>query len=197
MTYKRVGIDIDNTITHLMSPTIEIMANYYEKPLPEFEQISDYNLSSVFGVTEEESFDFWNEKEHEIVKKSILNESTLKLIFDTYVSKDTEVYFITNRDHDRYYKDTFRWLVDNKVPFTKLIHTSGKSKVDLLKNLNIEVMVDDKPELFEEVALRKQLGKLKTRMVCVDYPFNQHSVCDDRISVSGEFIEEGSLYVGA
>lgn len=182
LLYERVGFDIDNCITNL-DLTLEIMADYYNQPTPKIDDITDYNLSSVFGITAEESRVFWEEMEYELCAGAEMNQERLDRLFRLFTHGDTEVYIITNRDI-KYYDITKKWLQDNLIPFDKLIMTSGVSKVDVLKRFDIELMVDDKPDLFEEA---KAAG-LKTKMVCIDYPYNRHVDCDMRLSREGRGI---------
>lgn len=181
MKYRNIGIDIDCTLTELMEPTIRIMAAYYGKPVPKMEDIQDYNLSTVFGITEEESLEFWKNCERELVEKAVLSINRYISILKNFVSRGSKVYIITNRSVDLY-KETYNWLVDNGVHFDELVLTSGQSKVPAIKRLGVDVMIDDNPTVFREVA---ESG-LDTVMVCVDYGYNQDVVCDFRMDLMGE-----------
>lgn len=174
MRAKRIGIDIDNCLTKI-DYVLEVMADYYGKPVPQLEDITDYNLSSVFGVSEADSREFWENTEAELIKNAVPQRGVLDHILATHTDDETEIYIITNRDY-KYYDITHKWLRDNGIPFLLLIHTSGESKRDIINKLRLDIMVDDKPSLFEEMRLGN------TRMVCVDYAYNRHVPCYRRIS---------------
>lgn len=177
--YKRVAFDIDGTITSLF-PTLWNMAKYFGKPMPELELVTDYNLSSVYGITEKDSMGFWKEMEYSICKNSQADHERLTHMFKQFLDIDSEIYIITSRS-EQFREVTEEWLSRNVIPYKELIMTSGKSKVDVLRENEIDLMVDDKPSLFYEA---KEAG-LKTRMVCVDYPYNQSAPCDLRLSRDG------------
>lgn len=174
--YKRIGIDLDNTITNLQ-PTLWEMAKFYRKPVPCVDMITDYNLSSVYGITEEQSRDFWLAKEYDLCAEAELNGLMLDNIFRLFTDHNTEIFVITNRDI-KYFDVTKEWLQRHGIPHKELIMTSGISKVDVLHAYEIELMIDDKPLLFKEVA---EAG-LKTKMACVDYPYNKAVECDIRLN---------------
>lgn len=179
---KRIGLDLDNCLTRL-KPTIQMMAEYYNKPMPELEDIKTYNLSDVFNVTPELDGNFWEEMELEAIVNSEFNEAVYNSVFDNLVERDVEVYIITNR-HEKYREATEKWLVQNCVPYMQLVMTSGASKVEVLKELEIDVMLDDKPDLFHEVAE----ANIDTKMICVDYPYNQNVECFLRLDREGEML---------
>lgn len=177
--YKKIGIDIDNVLTNL-DLTLEIMARYYGKPTPEVDDIIDYNLSSVFGINEAESYNFWSEMEYDLCDGAECNQERLSNFFRLFADSKTEIYIITNRSMN-YYDVTKNWLNKNHIPHKELIMTSGQSKVDVLRELDIDLMIDDKPSLFDEVI---EAG-LRTKMVCVDYPYNQDAKCFMRLDREG------------
>lgn len=165
--YKRVGIDIDNTITNL-DITLAQMARFYDKPVPTIDMITDFNLSSVYGISVDESREFWREMEHTICDTAEVNHERLDNLYRLFTNHNTDIYIITSRGEE-YYDVTKNWLNRNCITHKELIMTGGKSKVDVLRDYDIEVMIDDKSSLFHEV---KEAG-LKTLMVCIDYPYNQ------------------------
>lgn len=179
--YKRIGIDIDNTITKL-EPTLWELARYYEKLVPTVDTITDYNLSSVFGISESDSKSFWSDREFALCAEAEINEDMVDNIFRNFTDNNTEIYIITNRDI-KFYDVTKKWLKRHSIPHKKLIMTSGVSKKQVLKDYGIELMIDDKPLLFEEMNEDKE--STDTVMVCVDYPYNKNSPCDIRVDREG------------
>ena len=94
---KVVGIDIDCTLTELFDPTIEKMATFYDKPIPSMDMIRDYNLSTAFNITEEESLAFWRAHEADLVVTSKLSKERHQSIVNNYIEDGSEIYIITNR----------------------------------------------------------------------------------------------------
>lgn len=189
---KKLGIDLDNTITELENTLID-MAKYYGKGLPSIEDIKDFNLSTVFGVSEEDSKEYWQEREWSLIKNAEVSEARLSAILELFADDDTGVYIITNRP-DRFYFETAEWLDINGISYKEL-HIVQGSKAELIKELELDVMVDDKPELFYEIQTAKNAGeRIHTEMVCVDYPYNENAPCDVRLSREGDIIEEELFY---
>lgn len=181
---KRVGIDLDNTITELM-PTLVDMAKYYGEEVPSVDQIKDFNLSSVFGVSEQESKIYWQEREWFLIKNAEVSESRLSSILESFADHDTEIHFITNRP-PRFYFETKKWLERNSIKHKSLQVFQG-SKLNAIRDLDLDVMVDDKPDLFYEIQNKKNNHeRIRTRMVCVDYPYNKYAPCDYRMSRDGK-----------
>ena len=178
---KVVGIDIDCTLTELFDPTIEKMAAFYDKPIPSMDMVRDYNLSTAFNITEEESLAFWGAHEADLVVTSKLSKERHQSIVNNYIEAGSEIYIITNRPR-KHLKATYQWLVENDVSFDHLIHTDGKSKIPHIKRLGIEVMIDDNPTVFREAF---EQG-ITTKMVCVDYPYNIDAPCHARMTLEGE-----------
>lgn len=183
-SYKKIGIDIDNVMTQLQ-PTLEVIAGYYDKPVPSVEDVKDYNLTSVYNITHEESRAFWEEMEYGLCLFAVPNLELIKAMYERYVDEDTKVYAITNR-HNKYYSATSNWLTQHEIPVHDLIMTSGVSKVGVLDLYGIELMIDDKPDLFDEA----RLAGIDTKMVCVDYPYNAGALCDERLARDGSIIKE-------
>lgn len=179
---KRIGLDLDNCLTRL-EPTIRVMAKYFEKPIPDLDDIKTYNLSDVFNVTKEQDSTFWNEKEMDLIVNSEFNEAVYNSIFENIVDSEVEVFIITNRD-EKYREATEQWLAQNCVPYKQLVMTSGVSKVETLKGLEIDIMVDDKPELFYEASE----ANIDTKMICIDHSYNRDVQCFMRLGREGELM---------
>lgn len=185
-TCKKLGIDIDNTITSL-ELTLDEMAKYYEEEPPTVEDIKDFNLSTVFGITSEDSKDFWLEREWYLIENAEVAETRLANMLEMFADNDTEIYIITNRPA-RFYFETADWLERNAISYKEL-HVVQESKTQLIKDLELDVMIDDKPDLFYEVQTAKNNGeRIRARMVCIDYEYNKNVPCDIRLGRDGTVI---------
>lgn len=177
----KVGIDIDGTLS-CQSTVLSHMADYYRKPIGNIEDILDFNISSIYNISEDEANTFWETKEMDLCIDAKFHTKRAESIYKRFINeKHDEVYVITSRG-EQYRKVTEDWLKKNDVKYKELVMTNGESKVDILRELKIDIMIDDKPELFYEV---KEAG-LHTFMVCVDYKYNKDVPCDIRMSLEGE-----------
>lgn len=186
-TCKKLGIDIDNTITSL-ELTLDEMAKYYDKIPPTVDDIKDFNLSTVYGITAEESKKFWMEREWYLIQNAEVAEIRFTNMLELFADKDTEIYIITNRPA-RYQFETAEWLERHAIQYKEL-HVVQESKTKLIQELELDVMIDDKPDLFYEVQTAKNNHeRIKARMVCIDYEYNKHVPCDIRLDRDGRVLE--------
>lgn len=165
--YKTIGLDIDNTLTHI-DVALEKIADEFNLETISVEDVYDYDLCVCFGISGEHTQRFWNEREFEIITESKLAEERYKQILHKFGTRLSKYHIITSR-HEKYRKLTEDWLKKNNIEYDKLIMTGGESKIPYLKDLKIELMVDDLPSLFHDVYNNDDV---KTHMACVRYPYN-------------------------
>src|SRR5690606_27792383 len=87
---NKLGIDLDNTLTEL-NPTLKMLSDYYNKPIMTIEDVKDYNLSSIYGISHQDSREFWMNVEHEVCEKSELSTLRFDSIYRNFVDNDTEI----------------------------------------------------------------------------------------------------------
>lgn len=180
---KKIGIDIDCTMTDL-DIVLKKMSEHYEVDSVEVEDVKDYNISSVYGITEEEAELFWKNHEGWICENSVLNKKRFEKIKEMFVEEGDSVFIMTSRANE-FADVTAQWLEDNEIEHDVLLLTDGRSKLPIIKHFNLDIMIDDKPELFSEV---KSDESLNTKMVCVDYAYNKEVDCDIRIDREGNVL---------
>lgn len=181
---RKIGIDIDNTLSSL-DVVLEAMAKHYNKPIPEIDDILDYNISSVYGISEEEALEFWEKNERWICTESNKSPILSKTIKDNFIHDNSEIYIITARN-EKYQEETAKWLEENNIKYDMLIMTNGRSKKPIIEHFNLDMMIDDKPDLFYEME------DSDTTMVCVDYGYNKGVPCDIRITREGKILKNGN-----
>lgn len=175
-----VGIDIDCVLTEL-EPTMMYMGKYFDKPVAGFDEITDYNLSDAYGITEEESLKFWKDEEYFLCRDSIPSEQRIKSIYENFVGDETAIVVITSRD-EKYSEVTASWLEDNDIKYDLLVMTSGASKKPFIEHFKMDYMIDDKPDLFYEMQ------DSDTKMVCVDYEYNKYVPSQLRMNREGDIV---------
>ena len=177
-----VGIDIDCVLTEL-KPTMEHMAEYFNKPVAKFSDINNYILSNAYGVPKNEAVDFWKEEEEYLCRTAVPSKERIDKIYDKFVNDDTVVLIITSR-HKKYADITAKWLKEHDIKHNMLIHTSGACKKPIIEHFNLDYMIDDKPDLFYAME------DSDTRMVCVDYEYNKNVPANLRMSRNGDVYYE-------
>lgn len=173
-----IGIDIDCVLTELQ-PTMDFMAEFFDKEPPKLDDILDYNLSDTFNISEEESLSFWKNEEHKICKNSVLSDDRYQSILNNFTDENSAIILITSRDK-KHTEVTSQWLEDNNISHDMLIMTSGECKKPIIETLNIKYMIDDKPDLFYAME------NSETTMVCVDYEYNKDVPTDLRMTRNGK-----------
>lgn len=165
--YRTIGLDIDNTLTHI-DVALQKIAEEFNLNTIHVSSVYDYDLCVCFGISGVKTDRFWTEREREIITESKLSEERYKSILNQFGNASTNYHIITSR-HEKYRDMTEKWLKDNNVFYDKLIMTSGMSKIPFMKELNIDLMVDDLPSLFTNVD---KDDSINTDMACVEYPYN-------------------------
>lgn len=182
---KKLGLDLDNTVTELDFTLVE-MAKFYGKEIPSVDDITDFNLSEIFNISWGESRDFWESHEHYLIENAVVAETRLSKMLEMFADKETEIYIITNRPK-QHYDITKEWL--NRCCIShKELHVVQGSKAELIGELELDVMIDDKPDLFYEALEVKDNYEKYPLMAIVDYEYNKLIPCDVRIDRNGDVI---------
>lgn len=167
--YDSILLDIDNTITEIQ-PTLDIMANVFNREPLSAEDVLDFKLARAYNVTSEQEENFWNGYEIELAERSKLAVERVKNVLDTYTHEDTTIFVVTMRPQTSY-KATFEWLRKNNINFHTLICLGQVSKVDYALHFGIEAIFEDNVDVFEEV---KEKGlEDEFDLYVVDYPYNK------------------------
>ena len=167
LMYKTIGLDIDNTLTKIDTALRKISEEFNVSEIT-VDDVYDYDLCVCFGVSKNSTQRFWNEREVDIIRESELAEDRYESIMNMFGNKDTTYHILTSR-HPMYREETVNWLKRNNIEYDKLIMTAGASKIKHMKDLDIDLMVDDLPKLFYDAHNDKSL---KTDMACIKYPYN-------------------------
>lgn len=188
--YHTILLDIDNTITRLQ-PTLDLMARVFRRVPKLEEEITSFRLSEAYHVSRAKELDFWQTYETEICQHSQVSATRLEYILENYTTKDTVVYIMTSRDQ-KYYDDTYDWLVKNGLRFNQLFCVGKSSKVKLLEELKVEAVFEDNPDFFYELWDEGLYTRIDT--YCIDHPYNQHIPTKYRLHRdTGEHLPVGEM----
>jgi uncharacterized HAD superfamily protein len=67
-------------------------------------------------------------------------------------SSGHDVYFITSRRKEASMLATCRWLNEWNFMYSDVSFTNGKGKVDLYKELELDMFVDDDPQVISDIS---------------------------------------------
>lgn len=131
-------IDIDGTIT---DPYYWVdAANKYFRTDITSEDVTQYKINNILGVTSEEYEEFYEKLKFKIHKEEKLrNDSRVNIC---RLKKNSNIYFVTARDKSLELL-TRRYLKDNRIPFDSLYVLGSDYKVNKAKELNCDWFIED------------------------------------------------------
>lgn len=170
MNRLNICIDIDGTIT---DPYYWLKAanKYFDKNIKESD-ITDYHIHKVLEIEKQEYDDFYEKKKFEIHSHQELRKDAISAI--SLLSKLSNIYFVTARTIELELL-TYSYLVNNNIPFDKLIIWGNCHKVDAAINLNCDIFIEDSLENAIE------LSKVGFKVLLIDTNYN-HKTIDDEIN---------------
>ena len=167
-----IGIDIDGVLTDIRKFQIEKGEKFFNRKC---NNKNGFTINEMFNCNEEESKKFWTKYllEYSIFFKARLNASQ---VINNIRNKDNKVFIITSReftDKDNFLGKLMRyivseWLKTNKIYYDKIIYC-GKSKVNEIKNNNINVMIEDNKDNINELSKY-------CKIIAMNEPYNIDSV---------------------
>lgn len=154
----RIGIDIDGVLTDFENWQLVFGSKFflkYDKHVIDFE---GYDSDDVFGVTKEMDSAFWKKYLYEYAKeepaRKFAGEVIDKLKQDGYEIYIITARYLTNRDDDlgQEMRDIVRnWLQENHIHYDHIIF-SPEDKLDICKENNIDIMIEDKVENINNIS---------------------------------------------
>ncbi len=158
----RIGVDIDGCITDVGKFQLEYGSKFYfEKYHKSIQNHKGYEISNIFQVSEELDDEFWKKYFLEYSKnttpRGFVSEVMKKLKED-----GNELYIITARgnyfshsgnvlSYEENKKVVLNWLEENNVIYDKIIF-SPEDKLQICKENNIDLMIEDKPRNVEMIS---------------------------------------------
>lgn len=147
----KIGIDIDDTLTSLS----EIFYTKMQKWCIEKEGFS-FNSEEILSAKVYSNIKNYHKYWEEIMMDKVLSMDCkigAKQIIDKLIEDGHEIYLITARSNDYYkeYKEkTLVWLKNKEINYNE-IYFECQNKEKILKDLGIEIMIDDNIQVMESV----------------------------------------------
>lgn len=170
-----IAIDIDDTLT-----TYEVEGKILKREFPD-KVLSNYDFIQNQGwhsfSAEQDSLNklslndiiyFWDTFSKEIFINDKKNPLWNKLMPELLIN-NPKIAIITARP-PKYREITENWLNANNIPHDVLVMTNMKSKLDAIESLGINMLVDDKPDIFKELSDNKLTNITK---LIIDKPYNR------------------------
>lgn len=138
MKNLNICIDIDGTITDAYY-WLESCNKYFDTNVTK-EQVTEYYIHKVLGVSEEEYVEFYENNKFELHSDQPLREYAKSII--TKLNLVNNIYFVTARDKSLTLL-TQSYLKDKEIPYDNLFVLGSHYKVDIAKELNCDIFIED------------------------------------------------------
>lgn len=168
-----IGIDIDGVLTDEHNYIIDKGTKFFgDKGIKYTLHKEIYDSEKVFEVTKEQWREFWNEHIFDY-SKNILIRPFASEIIKKLKNENNKIFIITARYFTTYqneYKEQMQnivkqWLEKNNVLYDEIIFS--EDKVNVCKKLNINLMIEDKPENILSISS-------EIPVICYNHPYNEN-----------------------
>ncbi len=139
MKNLNICIDIDGTITDPYF-WLDITNKYFDKNIT-IDEVTEYEIAKVMGITREEYDDFYNKNKLEMHNGKISLRENAREIIEALI-KLNNIYFVTARDKDLKLI-TYSYLKKNNIPYDDVFVLGTSYKVDTAKKLKCDVFIED------------------------------------------------------
>ena len=166
MTIKRLGLDIDGTVT---SPKtfLPYLNSSFNKKLS-LSDITQYDLANLLNITQEEFFEWLKSNEETIYSNAIIAEHAHPILEDW--KGNYELFYISARGN--HLLDTTRnWFTTNRVPYHHIDLIGKHDKINSIKKHQVDVFFEDKHDNACDIAEECDIP-----VILFNTPYNQGAV---------------------
>lgn len=167
----KFGFDIDDTLIDLRRHAFHLYNKKLNKTIGEdvFDTIATVEIHEPFGLTNEEGSQMWKDSMEEIYFTNCPSFEGAKEVLNALAEVGHEIYYITSRPKG-YCEQTRAWVKAQGFPVVDERFYCGMAdheKIDIIKNLELDVYVDDKP------AVLNTLAGSTTKVIVKNQSYNQ------------------------
>ncbi|MBQ2640167.1 MAG: hypothetical protein IJF92_05370 [Bacilli bacterium] len=168
----RIGIDIDGVLTNEYQYIIDHGSKYFSDHNRKYSiNYGGSDFCEVFNASEEECSNFYDDRLIDYLDHVSMRDYS-KEVINKLKDEGHEIYFITARYLPKFenenqltiHEKTKNWLEKNNVKYDDIIF--NYKKVDVVKKLNIDLLIEDNVKNIEEVS------KI-IPVFCYDHPYNK------------------------
>ena len=158
----RIGIDIDGVLTDVERWQLDYGSKfYYERYQKEIVDFEGYDTNQIFNVDDKLDEEFWRE----YFKEYSLNVEARKFaneVIDKLKQEGHQIYIITARGSflshsadvmsvEENQQIVLNWLKNHHINYDKIIF-SPEDKLDICKENNIDLMIEDKVDNINKIS---------------------------------------------
>ncbi|WP_226656878.1 hypothetical protein [Pseudalkalibacillus hwajinpoensis] len=166
MTIKRLGLDIDGTVT---SPKtfLPYLNSSFNKQLS-LDDLTEYNLANILGIHKDEFFKWLKANEQNIYANAMIADEahpTLEAWEENY-----DLFYISARGN-HLLETTTNWFNANSIPYHHIELIGKHDKIDSIKKNHVDVFFEDKHDNACAIAEECQIP-----VILFNTPYNQGNV---------------------
>ncbi len=178
----KIGIDIDGVLVNYYEACMDNATKYfYEHKIKYNIDSSKYYETDIFNVPYENMEKVWNEYLEDYARRYPPRKYAAEVI--SKLKENNEICIITARNEEGLPEEAQgtmglmvkEWLDNNKIEYDKLIFSNG-SKLEICKQENIDIMIEDKPTNVLEISNY-------IPVLCFDNPYNRQVAGNNIIRV--------------
>ena len=156
-----ICIDIDGTITDPYY-WIESANKYFNKNITA-DEVTQYELHKIIGITRDEYTDFYNKIKFKLHSEETIRKDAVEVI--QKLAKLNNIYFVTAREKCLEIV-THKYLNKYEIPYDSVYVLGSAHKVGTAKNLNCDIFIEDSYENAIE------LSETNFKVLLVDTNYN-------------------------
>jgi uncharacterized HAD superfamily protein len=165
----KIGIDIDGTVTD-PATFIPHLNQAFNKAL-QYEEITQYHLPPLFGISDEEFMTWFEEHEGSIYSKALLAERAKDVLDELF--QIHHLVYISARN-ERYHQLTLEWFKQHEIPYHHIDLLGSHNKIEIAKSHAIELFFEDKFDNANDLA-----EELAIPVILFNTPYNQGNLHKD------------------
>ncbi|KHF41851.1 nucleotidase [Halalkalibacter okhensis] len=163
MTKKRMGLDIDGTVTD-PNTFIPYLNKHFKKSLT-LDDLTEYDLTSVLNITEEQFWKWMGEHEGLIYKEAELA-AHAELTLHEWTKHHDLIYITARRSHLA--EITQNWFMTKAVPYDHIELVGKHDKLDAVREHQLDIFFEDKHD--NAVAIAEEFN---IPVILMDTPYNR------------------------
>ena len=158
----RIGVDIDGVVSDSYPAWLGELNQYFGKNITVLE---DYEMHLVFDVPCDDMNNFFVQNVERLFDIPHPMKGAKKGI-ESLLQDGHEVIYVTARSQEEE-EFTLHWMEKNSIPYEQVLFSGHKSKVDFVKEWNLELFIED------YLVNAKAISELGIPVLLLDASYNQ------------------------
>jgi uncharacterized protein len=172
MKSLNICVDIDGTVTDGYY-WLELSNKHFSKDVKR-EQVTQYDIPTVLGVTNEEYDEFYKKYKIEIHSKDPIKKHAKEIL--EKLSIKHKIYFITARDTELK-ETTHSYFREYEIHYDGIFMLGSHYKLDQAKDLCCDIFIEDNYNTASELA------EAGIRVLLMDHYYNRRPLLENMVRV--------------